>query len=283
MENNCSSISIFASSVSDRSFYIRLNDNRIVLIDMGCVNLLKPEIPSKKLFEDFVKELKFVCQSEIIRVAALFITHPHDDHTNLLEHLKGLGLDKHFIFEKIIRKFPPEGWVPQNNWENPDYPNKIENILQSMESTEIITPNRGDVFEFGGVKFEILLTPDEAPDDAKDLNYFSLLIKQSANGKTVLWTGDMSDSLSQKAIDFYGDSLKCDILQIPHHGTPNCGKMEFFERANAKLHIWNIAKNTFLDPEYMFAYGKFPIPTQIYNMEVPKIFCGEEKTTEIKL
>lgn len=283
MENNYTNISIFASSVSDRSFYIRLKDNRIVLIDMGCVNLLKPDIPSKKLFEDFVKELQSVCQSEVIRVAALFITHPHDDHINLLEHLKGLGLDKYFVFEKIIRKFPPESWVPQNNWENPDYPQKIENILQSMEGTEIITPNKGDVFEFGGVKFEILLTADEAPDDAKDLNYFSLLIRQSVNGKTVLWTGDMSDSLSQKAIDFYGDYLKCDILQIPHHGTPNCGTMEFFKRADAKLHIWNIAKNTFLDPEYMFAYGKFPIPTEIYNMETPKIFCGEEKPIEIKL
>ncbi len=283
MENNCENISIFASSVSDRSFYIRLKDNRIVLIDMGCVNLLKPDIPSKKLFEDFVKELQSVCQSEVIRVAALFITHPHVDHINLLEHLKGLGLDKYFVFEKIIRKFPPESWVPQNNWENPDYPQKIENILQSMEGTEIITPNKGDVFEFGGVKFEILLTADEAPNDAKDLNYFSLLIRQSVNGKTVLWTGDMSDSLSQKAIDFYGDDLKCDILQIPHHGTPNCGKMEFFKRADAKLHIWNIAKNTFLNPEYMFAYGKFPIPTEIYNMETLKIFCGEEKPTEIKL
>ena len=283
MENKCNDVSIFASSVSDRSFYIRLNDNRLVLIDMGCLNLLKPEIPSAELFNDFIKELQSVCGSEIIRIAALFITHPHDDHLNLLALLKGLGLDKYFIIEKIIRKFPPKTWTPQNNWENRDYPDKIEDILQNMTDTEIITPKRGDIFEFSGVKFEILLTPDEAPDDSKDMNYFSLLIKQTVNGKTVLWTGDMSNSLGEKALSLYGEGLKCDILQVPHHGTPNCGTLEFFKTANAKLHIWNIAKNTFTDPNYMFAYGKFPIPTEIYDLPVPKVFCGEKKVTKIDL
>lgn len=283
MENNYTNTSIFASSVCDRSFYVKLSDNRIVLMDMGCVNLLTPNVPFGELCENFVKELQKVCQSEVIRVAALFITHPHDDHVNLLEHLKGLGLDKYFVFEKIIRKFPPKDWVPQNTWEKADYPEKIENILQNMTDTEIITPKRGDVFEFSGVTFEILLTPDEAPEDAKDMNYFSLIIKQKVNGKTVIWTGDMSNSLGEKALELYGDELKCDILQVPHHGTPNCGTLEFFNTADAKLHIWNIAKNTFLDPDYMFAYGKFPIPTEIYNLPVQKIFCGEEKITEIKL
>ena len=283
MENNCTNTSIFASSVCDRSFYVKLSDNRIILIDMGCLNLLTPHIPFTEQCKNFVKELQGVCQSEVIRVAALFITHPHDDHVNLLEHLKDLGLAKYFIIEKVIRKFPPKDWVPQNNWENPKYPEKIENILQNMKDTEIITPKRGDIFEFSGVKFEILLTPDETPEGAKDMNYFSLIIKQTVNGKTVLWTGDMSNSLGEKALELYGKGLKCDILQIPHHGTPNCGTLEFFNTADAKLHIWNIAKNTFLDPNYMFAYGKFPIPTQIYNMKTEKIFCGEEKITEIKL
>lgn len=282
MENNYSQISIFASKVSDRSFYIRLNDNRLVLMDMGCVNLLKPEVGSAELFKAFVKELQLVCQSEVVQVAALFITHPHDDHVNFLEHLKGLGLDKYFVFEKIIRKFPPKDWKPQNNWEKPEYPEKIENILQNIKGAEIITPKRGDVFEFGEVKFEILLTPDEAPEDAKDMNYFSLIIKQTSNGKRVLWTGDMSDSLGKKALELYGEGLKCDILQVPHHGTPNCGTLEFFKTADAGLHIWNIAEKTFLNPDYMFAYGKFPVPTEIYNMLVPKIFCGE-KLTEIKI
>lgn len=281
-ENNYSNISIFASAVSDRSFYIRLKDNRLVLIDMGCVNLLKPQILDAELFKKFVKELQSVCGSEVIRVAALFITHPHGDHVNFLEQLKATGLDKYFVIEKIIRKFPPKDWVPQNNWEQPDYPEKIENILQNMSGTEIITPNRLDIFEFGDVRFEILLTADDAPENAKDSNYFSMLIKQSVGEKTILWTGDMSDSLGEKALLLYGDYLKCDILQVPHHGTPNCGTMEFFKTADANLHIWNIAKKTFLNPDYMFAYGKYTIPTEIYNMSVPKIFCGEN-LTEIKI
>ena len=282
MENNYHNTSIFASGVSDRSFYIRLNDNRLILIDMGCMNLSKPKIGWGELFRAYVKELQSVCGSEVIQVAALFITHPHDDHLNLLEHLKALELDKYFVIEKIIRKFPPKTWVPQNNWEKSEYPQKIENILSSMSETEIITPNKGDVFEFGGVNFEILLTADEAPDDAKDSNYFSMLIKQSVGEKTILWTGDMSDSLSEKAHEIYGDKLKCDILQVPHHGTPNCGTMEFFKTVDANLHLWNVAKSTFLDPEYMFAYGKYPIPTAIYDMPVQKIFCGE-KLVEIKI
>lgn len=274
---------IIASAVSDRSYYIRLSDNRLVMIDLGCVDLTQKNVDWQKLFEDFVAELQNVCQSEIIRVAALFITHPHDDHVNLLEHLQKTGLDKYFKFEKIIRSFPPKTWVPQNNWEKPGYPDLIENVLQNIKGAEIITARRGMKFSFNEAEFEILLTPNEAPDDAKDLNYFSLLIKQTVGGKRVLWTGDMSDSLSRKAMELYKDDLKCDILQVPHHGTPNGGIYEFFELCGAKIHLWTIAGQTFLDPEYRFCYGKYPVPTAVYDMPVKNIFCKGEKPFEIPL
>ena len=93
----------------------------------------------------------------------------------------------------------------------------------------------------------------------------------------------MSDSLGKKAIELYGEGLKCDILQVPHHGTPNGGTLEFYRLCNADVHLWTIAEQTFLDPDYMFAYGKFPIPTAVYDMKVKNIFCRGEKTTEIKL
>lgn len=275
METSLSKTSIFASKVCDRSYYIRLSDNSLVMIDMGCMNLAAPKIPFGQLFKDYTEELKQVCKSDIIRVRGLILTHPHDDHTNFLEKLKATGLDENFVIEKVIRHFPPKDWKPKNNWENPNYPETIENILQNMQGTEIITAKRGMKFNFDNSEFEILLDPDESPG-GPDGNYFSLLIKQKTNGKTVLWTGDMPDSLSELALDLYGDELKCDILQVPHHGTPNCGVMKFFETCNASTHLWTISQKTFRSSEYPFAYGKFSTPTQIYDMPVKKVFCGEE-------
>lgn len=278
MEKN--KVSLFASGVSDRSYYLRLDDGRLVFFDFGCVNL-QSGLSYTELLNSYIAELRSVSGGDTVKIAALFITHPHDDHLNFLEYLVKTGQDKYFIIEKVIRKFPPKDWVPKNDWEKPDYPQNMEILLQNLKGTEIITAKRGMTFDFGGVNFEILLTADEAPDDAKDMNYFSMLIKQSVGNKTLLWTGDMSDSLGKKAMEICGEKLACDILQIPHHGTPNCGTLEFFEICNAKKHLWIIGKKTFLDPEYQFCYGKFPIPTAIYDMPIEKVFCGE-KLVEIK-
>jgi len=283
MDINKNGISVFASAVSDRSYYLRLADNSLVMIDIGCVDLTNKFADYKAFFEAYLAELQSVCQSDVITVAALIITHPHDDHMNFLEYIMKSEMKEKFRFKKIIRSFPPKTWVPQNNWEKPDYPTNMENLLHTIEGAEVITPKRGDIFNFGGAEFEILLTAEDAPGDAKDLNYFSMMLRQRVGDTTLLWTGDMSDSLSQKAIDLYGESLKCDILQVPHHGTPNGGKLEFYRLCNADVHLWTIAEQTFLDPDYMFAYGKYIIPTEVYNMKVKNIFCRGEEPTEIKL
>lgn len=276
---------IIASAVSDRSYYIRLNDGRLVMIDMGCVDLTEKTVDWAQKFSDYMAELQKVAGSQKITVAALFITHPHDDHLNFLENLKKSGLYQNFDIQKVIRNFPPIHRRPNSGWEKIDYPDSIEELLNSLaaDGTQIITAKKGMVFEFGDTKFEILLTPDEVTGEVKDMNYFSLLIRQTTCGKTVLWTGDMSNALSEIAIQTYGDDLKCHILQVPHHGTPNCGVMEFFKICNADVHLWTIAKQTFTDKDYMFALGKYEIPTEVYNMPQKKVFCRSDEITEIIL
>jgi len=81
-----------------------------------------------------------------------------------------------------------------------------------------IRPHSGQVYSIGGAKLEVLSSPDDVfYTPLRDCNAASLVIKMTIAGQTVLMSADASYA-AEKLASRYGDFLKCDILQLPHHG-----------------------------------------------------------------
>ena len=276
---------VFASAISDRSFYIRLPDNTVVIIDGGWRGEDLRNLDNTSLYLGFVNELKKITGSEIITVRAWFITHPHDDHTTFLERAHEFGVEKYFNVHIIIRNTPSDNDFPFcDRWCNDfTYHEKLEDIYKKWCGNNVINARTGMHFSLSGVDFDIYMTPDDLIADR--INALSIVIMQSYNGRRVLWTGDMSDSCGNLVLKLYGDSIKCDAVQISHHGWGGAGSVDFYRTCQAPVQIWNNTEFGFKYHDPRQGYGKSPISTEVYDLPEVKrhIFCGGIRMEKLSL
>ena len=76
---------------------------------------------------------------------------------------------------------------------------------------------RGDVFDLDDIHIEILRVPNENIT-ANAINNSSIVFRLTAKGQTWLFLGDLGVEGGNELAANYGDTLKCDICQMAHHG-----------------------------------------------------------------
>jgi hypothetical protein len=66
-------------------------------------------------------------------------------------------------------------------------------------------------------------------------NQLSLIftVKMQISQKKIMFTGDAYDRNLRIVLWRYPDSLKCDVLQMPHHGLCDTGNAEFYQKVDA--------------------------------------------------
>lgn len=288
---------IFSSSISDRSYFIRLPDNTLVIIDGGWRIEDWTAVHHDKLMTGFCNELRQILGTEQIHVRAWFITHPHLDHTRFLECARNMGYAQYFTVDRIIFNIPSEYYLDtlqiftspllSGTDQERNYIRLIEKELYQWNAfgTQIIKARTGMKFSFAGMEFEILMTPDDTlPDSFENTNGMSLLIRQKFWGQSILWMGDMADKPSKIAVQIYGENLKCDGLQISHHGWGNAGVKEFYQLCSPTVQFWTNSEYGFRFFDQNQGYGKTDIATYVFNMPCTKrhVFCSQiqmEKVT----
>ena len=252
----------------------RTDDGRFIILDGGwefepdadkLINLIKEQSEDKKPI-----------------IAAWIITHPHLDHYRAFFEFYRKYKDD-VIIEKFLYNFPE---AKEENIEaipalarNEEIENilKFEGILKK-EGYPSFMLHSGDVFDIGGLHFEVLSSPDDTmKPPVEDFNLYSLILKVTANSQTLLLCADAYFK-EAKLSERWGKYLKSDILQIPHHGL--CGGRE--------------TEYDFIDPSVCFAptfeaidFMKWNIYSSynkhlIYNLNVIDYFTGKENIT-IKL
>ena len=200
------------------SYAIRLSDGRFIVIDGGWN--FEPDVD--RLFKCLKKESPF----EKPIIAAWILSHPHEDHFHCF-----IGfMDKygsHVTLEKCLFNFPEHD-------DTEHYPGlthideklgdlsaftHIPMMLERIEKSgaDIYTPHTGQKFKIGDAELEILASMDDTIHVTDNINSTSLVIRMTLGGQTILWTNDAGFSYA-KLPERYGEYLKADILQIPHHG-----------------------------------------------------------------
>ena len=107
------------------------------------------------------------------------------------------------------------------------------NIPKMWEQIErsggkVYMAHTGQRFNIGGASLEILASMDDTIHLSKNINASSLVIRMELCGQIILWATDASFSDAQLPEKF-GEYLKSDILQVPHHGL-QCGTAEAMMR-----------------------------------------------------
>lgn len=166
------------------------------------------------------------------KVDTWILTHPHRDHYRALHTICTTPeLRERVSIKRIVYRFP-EAFKD-------DEGAGIEHVLAHMDEVfgasgaERITPEEGDVFHVDDVKITILNTPtDEEPTYCSPNALSLVFMVEGPTGKAV-FTGDAYANCLAHVFKVYGDSLKADILQMPHHGLCDTGHRGFYDAVGA--------------------------------------------------
>lgn len=209
------------------SYLIRLSDGRFIMIDGGIGE------------HDEVDHLySLMCEQNVLAdgpiIAAWFLTHAHWDHFN--------------AFSKFRRLFPD---VPINdliyNWPRFDMTSRPSDLtifnerVSELKNTRIIIPRQGNSFCYADARFDVLFVCEEIyPDKIPNINDSSLVTRMTLGGYTFLWLGDAQKQASDMICRHYTpNELKCDFLQVGHHGYGG-GSPELYTAAAPTYLLWPI-------------------------------------------
>lgn len=193
------------------------------------------------------------------KVDAWFVSHPHDDHmqalTDILEKPDGIVIEKiyHSRFTEDLFATEPGSEAPAR---------RFYAALDAASDIEVIDCHCGDEFEIDGVNFKILT--EKIPGMLTHYNDHSMVIKMWDDCKSFVFLGDLGEEGGKKLMNSkYMDDVKCDYLQMAHHGQNGCNK-EFYEKAQFRACLW-------------------PTPSWVYNNDLGKGFnTGHLKTIEVR-
>ncbi len=174
-------------------------------------------------------------------IAMWLFSHPHQDHVNLAKAFWDKYHDE-IELRAVAFNFPNMDTTALGR-ENPQ---SIRDHLQDIETrlatyfpyVQRYTPHTGDRYVMPGYVIDTLITYEDLyPEKFSDINYFSLAWMVHSENKKVLLLGDTGRRISQRMADVYRFELKCDIMQICHHG--NFGAtMDLYRYADPDICLW---------------------------------------------
>lgn len=174
-------------------------------------------------------------------IAMWLFSHPHQDHLNLAKAF----WDKYHDEIKLCAvafNFPNMdtttlGWGDAQSVKV--HHRELQDRLDRyFPDTKRYIPHTGDRYVMPGYVIDTLVSYEDLyPGKFSDINYFSLAWMIRSENKKVLLLGDTGRRISQRMADVYRFELKCDIMQICHHG--NFGAtMDLYRYADPDICLW---------------------------------------------
>lgn len=192
-------------------YVITLADGSFVIIDGGW------DTVADELF-DTLKKLNGKKEDIIIR--AWIMTHSHNDHYSCFMTFADRYADKVTLECFMLSPLSVLLQEGKDTYLNIEYKNDLSKF-KGAKSCYVYT---GMLFEFGDVKAEILLSPDELYNTyvSDNFNDASIVSRFYTDKCKTLFLADAGDIPAYMLIAYYGDYLESDICQVSHHGVEDC-------------------------------------------------------------
>lgn len=192
---------------------INLPDGKIMLIDDG----------SKDINVDYVNYLKEnVIHSKINnKIDYLVLTHADADHVGgTMKLLKNFEINMVFM------------------------PKIISNSATFQEIYDYVTKNCD--YQVLGEGFQIVnqyqITFFESLNQT-NTNDSSQVIKLEYLNKSFLFMGDVSSLVEDDYVEFYGNSLNCDVLKVSHHGSSTATSQLLLDYSTPQYAVISVGEN----------------------------------------
>ncbi len=242
-------------------YTMRLEDGRFIVLDGGWG--FAPEID--RLYES----LRAASPHEKPIVAVWVLTHPHPDHyLAFLRFVEKYG--EATVIQNVFYNFPEADDTAHYPALADDDARFTYNVSATYNvpfifdavkkcNAELIEIHTGQTYRIGEAMCEVLSSMDDTIHCSSNINAISTVLRVELAGQVILWTSDMVASAAAIA-EKYGIYLKCDILQMPHHGFGSGtseAEIAFYQNAAPSVCL---------------------LPVSDYNAYT--CFCGYERPTE---
>ena len=231
------------------TYLVRLRDGRFIVVDGG--GEISPEC-----FFSAMKELHpNIGEGGPFIVAAWFITHPHDDHIELLKRLMSDEiLLSRLKIERFYANLPDESVlvgvddqvIPDNN-----FVRAVVFEYVKAHGGKVSKPYAGMSFNVGELRFEVMYTAaDWFSTQRKTINDASMIFAVSREGgKKVLFLGDIMNRVTVPLKKMYAaGELHADAVQVAHHAHVG-PDTSFYEYISPKMLFWPISNDCYFLPD----------------------------------
>ena len=192
--------------------------------ETGDEEFFEPDSP--RIGERVVSE--FLWQKGYSQIDYLLATHADTDHIQgLTDAAKNFRVQAAFF-----------GRTPAKDR---DYA-ELEAILQKR-GIENVTLARGDVFEIGGAKIEVLNPEADEAESAAASNNQSVVIRLTYGAKSFLLTGDIEKETENELLK-NSELLKSDVVKVAHHGSRTSSTAAFIEATRANYAIISVGRHS---------------------------------------
>jgi len=250
-------------------YIIQLADGSYIVIDGGCADkVVYPKVKRKGKWISLPEEMsrdeenlyRFLCDhapnGEMPRIAIWFMTHPHGDHTELaasfLKNYEGrvkidLAAFNMPHFESCPALYSPMG---EKGCVTP-----FRERITELYGAETLVMHAGQKLRLPGCELDVLYTQEDYfPEPFASANHMSCAFVMKFATKTVTILGDCEKQLCKAMADSYNAALKCDVVQVTHHGS-NGGDVDLYRYMDPAICFWAVDGYRFENSSHMTGTG----------------------------
>lgn len=128
---------------------------------------------------------------------------------------------------------------------------KLDYLIDTYYQDAIIYKHHaGDILHLAGCKIEFLQTHESYyPNEFSWFNHTSSAFIVTIDNKKVMVLGDSEYTNNEYLSYLYGDILKCDVLQLAHHGL-NGGSLNLYKEIDPSICLWAIDETRYKTNDY---------------------------------
>lgn len=185
----------------------------------------------------------------VTKIDYLIGTHPHEDHIG--------GMDD------VIKNFDIGIiYMPKIQTNTKTFEDVLDAV--SEKGLKITSPKKGDEFEVGGARCEIMT---DGIEDTSNLNLSSIVIRMTYGMQSFLFMGD-----AEKENEETRQWPQTTVLKVGHHGSSTSSSTQFLNEVQPQISVISVGKDN--------KYGH-PTKTTINKLEKikTKIYRTDESGT----
>ena len=185
----------------------------------------------------------------VTKIDYLIGTHPHEDHIG--------GMDD------VIKNFDIGIiYMPKIQTNTKTFEDVLDAV--SEKGLKITSPKKGDEFEVGGARCEIMT---DGIEDTSNLNLSSIVIRMTYGTQSFLFMGD-----AEKENEETRQWPQTTVLKVGHHGSSTSSSTQFLNEVQPQISVISVGKDN--------KYGH-PTKTTINKLEKikTKIYRTDESGT----